>query len=65
MSAFMFYLVLLMANTEQPVLIFIEAHETAASCLDVLEKVPKNNERKFACIEISMTPVRNAWEDKI
>ncbi len=65
MNVFMFYLVMLIADTEKPTLVLMQAHPTAAECLAVLERAPKDIANKFACIEINMTPVAILERNKL
>ena len=56
MNSFLFYLVMLIPNTERPTIVLLQVHDTAAECHVVLAKAPADVKDKFACIEINLTP---------
>ncbi len=56
MSAFMFYLVMLIPNTERPTSVLMMPFHTATECNAMLARAPKEYKDKWACIEINMSP---------
>ena len=52
----MIFLVLLVPNTDTPVMALMRSFHTIKECRMVLEQAPKEDKHKFQCIRIDMRP---------
>ncbi len=65
MNGFIFFLVMLIPNTDMPTIVLVQAHHTAAECLAIVERAPADIKGKFSCIEINLTPEAILERNKI
>lgn len=50
------FLVMLIPNTDQPVIVLMQAYQSARECNTVLKQVPADQRDKWACIKIDLKP---------
>ena len=55
-AAAIVFLVMLVPNTDKPVLALMHTFDTVKECNEILVKVPAEQKNKWACIQIDLRP---------
>lgn len=56
MNSFMFFLVMLVPNTDLPTIVLVQSFDNVAECQAVIAKAPADIKAKFSCMSIDVRP---------
>lgn len=56
LAGFLVFLVMSIPNTSKPAIVLMAPFETVKECQQVLDRAPKDQKDRFACVKIDMRP---------